>query len=62
MKTYRMQDTDGGNEALVIAENIFSAVEKYQEAFGYGPEDLRELTADGEIVLFAIKGEDIDSV
>ena len=50
MKLYHMRDTDGGMEHFIVATNIRIAIDMFEGRYGYPPEIIRNLSADGEIV------------
>ena len=51
MKVFSMNDTDGGRSAIVIADNMQDAILLYKERHQTFPEQVRDMTADGEDVL-----------
>ena len=51
LKVFRMNDTDGGRDWIVIAEDIRKGIDLFDKANNGVPEKIRELTADGEQII-----------
>ena len=51
MKVFRMNDTDCGSDWIVIAEDIRRAIDLFDKANSGVPEQIREMTADGEQII-----------
>ena len=50
MNLYHIRDTDGGNETLIVATSIRIAIDMFEGRYGYTPETIRNVSADGQDV------------